>query len=282
MKKLYWRAYAKINLTLDVLGLLENGYHSVEMVMQQVSLYDLVSISKASSGIYLTCSLPFLPCNADNLAYRAAEAFFAEAKMHTGAKIHIQKHIPVGAGLAGGSSDAAAVLCGLNKLYGDVFSQSELCDIGTKIGADVPFCICGGTCLARGIGERLTPVPKMPDCHIVLLKPAFSISTAWAYEKIDKCSIVHPDTARFLDELEKQNLRAMCSAMGNVLEQVSAMQYPLISEAKKDLLRLGALGAIMSGSGPTVFGVFESGADAQKAKSGLWGRYKTAYTCVPI
>lgn len=274
------RAFAKINLSLDVLGTLDNGYHEVKMVMQTVSLFDNVELTKTDSGISMECSARFLPTNSDNLAYRAAEAFFAETGIKGGVKIYLKKHIPIGAGLAGGSSNAAAVLKGLNKLYDARLSTRKLCEIGTRLGADVPYCIIGGTRLAEGIGEKLSPLPRLPFCHIVLVKPAFSISTKWAYANIDACeNLVHPPTDKLIEALEKGDLRSVCENMGNVLEDVSIAHYPILQNVKRELLELGAIGSQMSGSGPTVFGIFEDEEKARNAKEILWKKYKTVYVC---
>lgn len=280
MDNLTVKAFAKINLSLDVLGVLPNGYHEVKMVMQTVSLFDTVELTKTDSGITLGCSLRFLPTGAENLAYRAAEAFFNETGISGGVSIYLKKHIPVGAGLAGGSSNAAAVLTGLNKLYDAKLSTRRLCEIGKTLGADVPYCIIGGTRLAEGIGEKLSPLPRMPHCHIVLVKPSFSISTKWAYDNIDACpDIAHPPTDKLIEALNAGDLKAMCASMGNVLEDVSIAHHPVLSEVKSDLISLGAIGAQMSGSGPTVFGIFEDEEKATAAKDILWKKYRTAYVC---
>ncbi|MBQ8002257.1 MAG: 4-(cytidine 5'-diphospho)-2-C-methyl-D-erythritol kinase [Clostridia bacterium] len=274
------KAFAKINLSLDVLGTLPNGYHEVKMVMQTVSLYDSVELEKKDEGIELGCSLKFLPTGIDNLAYRAAEAFFNETGIKGGVKIFLKKHIPVGAGLAGGSSNAAAVLIGLNRLYEANLSTRRLCEIGTALGADVPYCIIGGTRLAEGIGEKLSPLPPLPPCYIVLVKPSFSISTKWVYDNIDACpDIVHPPTEELIRALSEGDLNSVCANMGNVLEDVSIAHYPILSSVKADLIELGAIGSQMSGSGPTVFGIFDDEEKALKAKEILWDKYKTAYIC---
>lgn len=280
MDSLTVKAFAKINLSLDVLGTLPNGYHEVKMVMQTVSLFDTVELTKQDEGITLGCSLKFLPTGPENLAYRAAEAFFKETGISGGVKIYLKKHIPVGAGLAGGSSNAAAVLTGLNRLYDANLSTHKLCEIGTTLGADVPYCIIGGTRLAEGIGEKLSPLPRLPYCHIVLVKPAFSISTKWAYDNIDACpDIAHPPTDKLIEALHNSDLYAICNNMGNVLEDVSIAHHPVLSSVKDDLYSLGAIGAQMSGSGPTVFGIFDDEEKALHAKDVLWKKYKTAYIC---
>ena len=283
MKKTVARAYAKINLSLDVLGKLDNGYHEVQMVMQTVSLYDLVTVTKINEGIEISTNLPFLPVDKNNLAYKAAEEFFNYTKIDPCVHIDISKRIPVGAGLAGGSSNASAVLKALNKLFDTKLSLKKLCQLGVKIGADVPYCVLGGTRLAEGIGEKLSPLPKLMPCHIVLVKPAFSISTKTVYEKIDSLSDYrHPDTSSLIDGIVNRNLEKVASSMGNVLEEVSISDYPVLSKLKAELMDLGAIGAQMSGSGPTVFGIFRTQEEAQKAKNQLWGKYKTVYICTPV
>ncbi len=283
MEKTVTKAFAKINLSLDVLGKLENGYHEVQMVMQTVSVFDLVTVEKTESGITLTTNLPYLPTDNGNIAYKAAEAFFSYTGIKGGVKIDISKRIPVGAGLAGGSSNASAVLKAMNKLFDAGLSLKELCSIGVKLGADVPYCILGGTRLAEGIGEKLSPLPKMPKCSIILVKPAFSISTKTVYEKIDSCTdFMRPETQNLIDGLHKGNLDQIVSSMGNVLEEVSIPEHPILQNVKKELMELGAIGTQMSGSGPTVFGIFKDYDLACEAKKKLWGKYKTVYICNPV
>ena len=274
MKKAVTRAYAKINLSLDVLGTLENGYHEVQMVMQTVSLYDLVTVTKIDDGIEISTNLPFLPTDSNNLAYKAAVEFFNYTKIKPCVHINISKRIPVGAGLAGGSSNASAVLKALNKMFDAKLSIKKLCEIGVKIGADVPYCILGGTRLAEGIGEKLSPLPKIPPCHILLVKPSFSISTKAVYDKIDTVKdFRHPDTDRLIEGICESNIDKMTSSMGNVLEEVSLADYPVLSKLKDELRELGAIVSQMSGSGPTVFGIFKT---AEEAK------HKTVYICTPV
>lgn len=288
MKKATFKAYAKINLTLDVLGKRADGYHEIKMVMQTVSLYDTVTVElleneNDSGKIYAETNLPFLPTGGDNLACRAAELFFAETGLNYGAKITLEKHIPVGAGLAGGSSDCAVVLKALNKLCDSGLSMHKLCSMGVRLGADVPYCLLGGTRLAEGIGERLSPLPRMPRCSVLLVKPAFSISTKSVYEKIDSISDYRrPDTERVIDGLYSSRLEEIAAGMGNVLEEVSVSDYPVLDEVKLQLLSLGAEAAQMSGSGPTVFGLFSDISKAREAKNKLWGKYRTVYLCSPV
>ncbi|MBE7054645.1 MAG: 4-(cytidine 5'-diphospho)-2-C-methyl-D-erythritol kinase [Ruminococcaceae bacterium] len=283
MKKVVTKAFAKINLSLDVLGKLDNGYHEVQMVMQSVSVFDLVTVTKIKKGIELSTNLPYLPLDNNNLAYRAAEEFFKYTGITEGVIIDISKRIPVGAGLAGGSSNASAVLKAMNKLFGTGLSLKQLCSIGVNIGADVPYCILGGTRLAEGIGEKLSSLPKMPKCTIVLVKPAFSISTKSVYEKIDSCTdYSRPDTKNLIKGLKDANLETIISSMGNVLEEVSITEHPILSTVKEELMNLGAVHAQMSGSGPTIFGIFKTYDEARNAKKALWGKYKTVYICTPV
>lgn len=285
MKKATFKSFAKINLTLDVLDRLPNGYHSIKMVMQTISLYDTVCVEAFTDDnrIQITSSLPYLPTGPDNLAYKAAELFFAQTGIRGGAKIHLDKHIPVGAGLAGGSSNCAVVLKALNKLFNARLSTAQLCKMGVELGADVPYCILGGTRLAEGIGERLSPLPKMPRCRILLVKPAFSISTKTVYEKIDNFSDYRrPDTQLVIDGLKENDLHKITCGMANVLEEVSLSDHPVLSSLKEELADLGADIAQMSGSGPTVFGIFSDPQKALEAKNRLWGKYRTVYLCNPV
>ncbi len=288
MRKATFRAFAKINLTLDVLGKRADGYHEIKMVMQTVSLYDSVTVElledeKSAGKIYIETNLPFLPTGGDNLAARAAELFFAETGIKCGVKITLIKHIPVGAGLAGGSSDCAVVLKALNKLCAGGLSMYKLCEMGVRLGADVPYCLLGGTRLAEGIGEKLSPLPRMPRCSVLLLKPSFSISTKTVYEKIDsRTALRHPDTDRVINGLRLGDLNEIAAGMGNVLEEVSVSDYPILEEAKRRLISLGAVAAQMSGSGPTVFGLFSDPQKAQEAKNCLFGKYRTVYLCNPV
>lgn len=284
MQEITTRAFAKINLSLDVLGKLDNGYHSVKMVMQSVSVFDIVTVKKIKSGIELSTNLPYLPIDSKNLAYRAAEEFFKHTNItNCGVSIDISKRIPVGAGLAGGSSNAAAVLKAMNKLFETKLPLKVLCKIGVNIGADVPYCILGGTRLAEGIGEKLSSLPRIPKCGILLVKPPFSISTKSAYEKVDSSqNLYHPDTEKIICGLKDQDLSVIISGMNNVLESVIAEEHSVISEIKDDLLKNGAIAAQMSGSGPTVFGIFNTYDEARKIKKYMQEKYKTAYICTPV
>lgn len=266
MDKLELKALGKINLGLDVLGRRDNGYHDVRMVMQTVYLYDQIKIERTKElGIQLSTNLFYLPVNENNLAYQAANLLMEEFQISEGVKITLDKHIPVAAGMAGGSSNAAAVLFGINQMFSLGLSQKELMERGVTLGADVPYCIMRGTVLAEGIGEILTPLPDMPKCYILIAKPPISVSTKMVYEKLDAHEIQeHPDIDGILHGLENQDLQQIASCMGNVLEKVTIEEYPVIEEIKSVMKDNGALNAMMSGSGPTVFGIYD---DKQQAKN---------------
>lgn len=268
MNQIELRALAKINLGLDVLGRRENGYHDVRMIMQSVYLYDEVKIEKKDApGIEVATNLKFLPVDRDNIAYKAAELLKEEFHISQGIKITLKKHIPVAAGLAGGSSNAAAVLFGMNRMFRLHLSQQDLMERGVRLGADVPYCIMRGTVLAEGIGEELKTLPAMPKCTVLLAKPSVSVSTKTVYEALDSKEIIkHPDIDGIIDALKRQDLRQIASCMGNVLEDVTIPMHPVISEIKSEMMEAGAIGAMMSGSGPTVFGLFESRAAARIAQ----------------
>ena len=267
MEKMELRALGKINLGLDVLGRRENGYHDVRMVMQTVYLYDLITLKKKEEpGIELTTNLSFLPVNENNLAYRAAKLLMDEFGLPGGLLIRLEKHIPVAAGMAGGSSNAAAVLYGMNRLFSLGLTEKELMERGVTLGADVPYCILRGTVLAEGIGEILTPLPPMPRCQILLAKPPVNVSTRMVYEKLDACQIVnHPDIDGLIRGLQDQDLGKVASSMGNVLEEVTIGEYPVIDEIKRIIRESGALNAMISGSGPTVLGIYADPAKARAA-----------------
>lgn len=267
MDRIELKALGKINLGLDVLGRRENGYHDVRMVMQTLYLYDNVTlIKKEEPGIELESNLYFLPKDSGNIAWKAANLLMEEFRISGGIKIILNKYIPVAAGMAGGSSNAAAVLYGMNQMYQLGLSRQELMDRGVKLGADVPYCIMRGTVLAEGIGEILSPLPPMPKCQILIAKPTVSVSTKAVYEAIDSKEIEeHPDIDGIIDGLKKQDLNKIAASMGNVLEKVTIDMHPEIAQLKKCMLENGALGAMMSGSGPTVFGIFRSRKAAQEA-----------------
>lgn len=270
-------AYAKINLSLDVLRKRPDGYHDVSMVMQQVGLHDIVKINTIRDDkIILKTNKSFLPTDDKNIAYKAAEAFKKHFNISEGIFIDIEKKIPVAAGLAGGSTDAAATLRGLNRLFDVNASIDELCEIGVKLGADVPYCIKGGTMLSEGIGEILTPVENSLDCYCVLVKPNFPVSTQYVYQNLVlNESTCHPDIKSVTEAVKAGNLQELAACAGNLLETVTCTKYPVIEEIKKEMREDGAELAMMSGSGPTVFGLFSSSAKANKCfitnKTGPYG-----------
>ena len=271
MQELALKALAKINLALDVLGKRENGYHDVRMVMQTIYLYDDVKLRKtAEEGISLKTNLSFLPVNENNIAYKAAKLLMEEFDLSGGIEIELVKRIPVAAGLAGGSTNAAAVLFGMNRMYDLSLSLEELMERGVKLGADVPYCLMRGTVLAEGIGEILTPLSPVPKCYVLIAKPGINVSTKVVYEKLDAKEIVaHPDIDALICGLEQKDIRKVADSMGNVLESVTMEDYPVIEKIKDVMKGKGALGAMMSGSGPTVFGLFEKQSSAKQAQEKL-------------
>ena len=271
MDKLELKALGKINLGLDILGRRENGYHDVRMVMQTVYLYDRVILEKTREpGIEISTNLPYLPVNENNIAYKAAELLQREFGIREGIRISLEKHIPVAAGMAGGSSNAAAVLFGMNRMFDLGLSEEGLKERGVTLGADVPYCIMRGTVLAEGIGEILTPLPPLPKCYVLIAKPPLSASTKTVYEKIDREGIKsHPDIDGILAGLREGNLQQVAGSMGNVLEQVMLEEHPVLQKIKDVMLMSGALNAMMSGSGPTVFGIFTSRGRARAAAARL-------------
>ena len=267
MKEISVKALAKINLGLDVVRRREDGYHEVRMIMQTIHLFDRLEIKKTSSGgITMTTNLSFLPTNENNLVYQAAKLLKDEFGIRDGIDIKLHKHIPVSAGMAGGSTDAAAVLYGMNRMFQLGLKRDELMRRGVKIGADVPYCIMRGTALAEGIGEKLTALPPMVKCPVLIAKPPISVSTKFVYEhlKLDETT-VHPDIDRLGEDIRQKDLAKIAADMGNVLETVTIPNYPVIAEIKEHMLRHGAVNAMMSGSGPTVFGLFEDMAQAREA-----------------
>jgi 4-diphosphocytidyl-2-C-methyl-D-erythritol kinase len=260
-------AYAKINLGLDVLRKRADGYHDVCMIMQSLELHDTIIIRKAAkAGITIHTDLSFLPEDKSNLIYKAAALFLEACSINDGLDITLEKRIPVAAGLAGGSSDAAATLKGLNELYGAGLSQQELMKLGVKLGADVPYCIMLGTALSEGIGEILTPLTPVPDCFILLVKPDISVSTKYVYENLRLTGdIIHPDIEKMKHSLADGDLISLSANMDNILQSVTINNYPIITNIKNKMLELGALVSLMSGSGPTVFGIFRERKPAQKA-----------------
>ncbi len=260
------RAHGKINLGLDVIRKREDGYHEVKMIMQTVGIYDGIDILRepGEREITIETNLKYLPTNEGNLAYKAANMLMEEFNVNEKVHIKIRKLIPVAAGMAGGSADCAAVLRGINKLFNLGLSMQELKDRGVKLGADVPYCIEEGTALSEGIGEKLTTLPPMPDCRIILVKPVINISTKYVYENLRANELeFHPDIDGMVEAIKKGDLYGVTDRMANVLETVTETEYKVITEIKDKLKKMGAINAIMSGSGSTVFGIFD---DDEKAK----------------
>lgn len=261
------KALAKINLGLDVVRRREDGYHEVRMIMQTIHLYDRLDIKRTKeSGIQIQTNLSFLPVNENNLIYKAAKLLMDEFSITDGVSVKLDKRIPVAAGMAGGSTDAAAMLFGMNRLFSLGLTKRQLMERGVQIGADVPYCIMRGTALAEGIGEELSQLPPMVKCPVLIAKPSISVSTKFVYQnlKLDDTT-VHPDIDRLIEDIRAKNLYDIAAHMGNVLETVTIPNYPVIDEIKKHMLSHGAVGAMMSGSGPTVFGLFDDEAAAKKA-----------------
>jgi 4-diphosphocytidyl-2-C-methyl-D-erythritol kinase len=257
-------ARAKINLTLEVLGKRPDGYHEVAMVMQSIELHDYLEFSTAPSGIELKVKGDGAPANKDNLVYRAAELLQGYKGLTRGAHILLQKNIPVAAGLAGGSSDAAATLIALNKLWGAGLSLPELMELGARLGSDIPFCLIGGTALARGRGEKMEPLPACPDMGLVLVKPPHELSTARVYQAFDQVEpAFKPEHSELVKGLINKDLKAICSHLGNMLEPAAIKMLPVIAVIKEKLRLAGAMGVLMSGSGPTVYGLAPDLATAQ-------------------
>ena len=266
MRELKLKAKAKINLGLDVVRKREDGYHEVRMIMQMINLYDKITLRKKTEpGITVTANLSYLPVNEDNLVYRAAKLLMDEFQVDGGLEIELQKYIPVAAGMAVGSTDAAAVMVGVNRIFQLGLNKKQLMERGVKIGADVPFCIMRGTALAEGIGEELTPLPAMPHCSLVIAKPKIHVSTKFVYGNLKVGELTeHPDIDGQVQALRENNLEQLVTRMGNVLETVTIPAYPVIDEIKHTMMKYGAMGAMMSGSGPTVFGIFEKEDKAQE------------------
>ena len=260
------KAYAKINLGLDVVRKLPSGYHEVKMVMQTVGIYDELIFEKTEGGIEVTTDSAELATDENNLIYKAAKLMKERYQIRDGIHIHLQKNIPIAAGMAGGSTDAAAAMKGISRLFGLEAGLPELMKAGVEIGADVPYCIMGGTALAEGIGEKLTPLEPAPECYVLVAKPDINVSTRYVYEHLDLAGIEkHPDIDGMVEAIGKGSLQGILDRMGNVLETVTIPAYPVIHELKQRMKELGAVNSLMSGSGPTVFGIFLEKRAAQVA-----------------
>lgn len=271
MDSIRLKARAKINLGLDVLGKREDGYHEVRMVMQTIGIYDRLIITRIPEDeIRIKSNLEFLPLNENNLIYKAAKLLKEEYGYEGGVEVDLNKFIPVAAGMAGGSTDAASTLFGINKLFNLKMSQHKMMKLGLRLGADVPYCVMRGTALAEGIGEKLTSLKPMPHCWILVAKPPVNVSTKLVYENLDISEVVeHPDIDGIIKAIEAQDVAGVAEKLGNVLEQVTIPLYPVIDTIKKDMLEHGALNSMMSGSGPTVFGIFPDEETAVKCQAFL-------------
>lgn len=260
------KAYAKVNLGLDVVRRREDGYHEVKMIMQNIGVHDELTFQKQAEGITLKIDRIDLPTDGNNLIYRTAKLIKEEYGIPEGVRITLKKRIPIAAGLAGGSTDAAAVFKGMNELFGLGMTQEKMCELGVRIGADVPYCIMGGTALAEGIGEKLTPLPDAPNAVVLLAKPDISVSTKEVYQNLNVAELkVHPDIDGMTKAVIRHDLSGIIERMDNVLENVTIRQYPVIDEIKNFMKEHGALRAMMSGSGPTVFGIYEDQGQAAEA-----------------
>lgn len=267
MDEISVKALAKINLGLDVVRRRENGYHEVKMIMQTIHLFDRVQLKKKKEAeVTLRTNLSFLPVDENNLAYRAAEMLRTEFDIKEGVEINLEKHIPVAAGMAGGSTDGAAVLYAMNEMFELGLSKQMLMDRGVKLGADVPYCIMRGTALAEGIGEKLTQLPPMVKCPVLIAKPQISVSTRYVYEHLQLSGqSVHPDIDKLVEKIREKDLEQIGAAMGNILETVTIPEHPEIEAIKSCMIKAGAVNAMMSGSGPTVFGLYATREEAKRA-----------------
>lgn len=258
------KAYAKINISLDVVGKREDGYHLLKMIMQTIDLYDNITLNKLKTGINIASNKAYIPNDERNLAYKAAKLFIDTYNVSGGVDINIRKNIPVAAGLAGGSTDAAAVLKGMRDIYNVNASDEELMILGLKIGADVPYCITGGTALCEGIGEKITVLNRFRNHILIVVKPPFGVSTKEVYQNLDISKIhKHPDTEALIRAIENDDINYVSKNMKNILENVTLRKHSILKDIKNEMVRLGAFGAMMSGSGPTVFGFFDDMLRAQ-------------------
>lgn len=281
--KIEVKAYAKINLLLDIVATRKDGYHDLFMIMQSVGIYDIVTVEKIKGKkIVITCNKNDIPLDEHNIAHKAATAFFKSQNIKdTGIHIDIKKMIPHAAGLAGGSADGAGVIVALNKMYNTDLSDKQLCEIGVKVGADVPFCITGGTLLSQGIGDVLNKVKPLKKCYIVLAKPDIGVNTRYAYKQFDEQGKLHtPDKFGMLCAIQSRDLNDICSKMENVFEQF--IEVPNRVDMKEIMRNKGAIGTCMSGSGPTVFGIFNDKESAEKSAEELKVYAKDICVCAPV
>lgn len=272
------KAYAKINIALDVVGKRNDGYHLLRMIMQNIDLYDDIIVDKIDSGIIVSCNKNFVPTDERNLAYKAADLFIKTFDLKQGVSIKIKKNIPVSAGLAGGSTDCAAVLKVMNKIFNINATDEELMKLGVKLGADVPYCIKGGTALCEGIGEELTELPSFKDKIVVLVKPPFAVSTKEVYKKFELNKVrIHPKTEELIKAMEEQDIHFVARNMKNLLENVTLREYREISDIKYNMTKCGCLGTMMSGSGPSVFAFFDDMLLAQMCYDNMKKKYKDTF-----
>ena len=272
------KAYAKINIALDVVGKREDGYHLLKMIMQTVDLYDVIEITKTSSDIKLNCNKPYVPTDERNLAYKAAKLFKEAYKINDGVSINLTKNIPVSAGMAGGSTDAAGVLKLMNRLFNVNASDDELRVLGLKLGADVPYCINGGTALCEGIGEQITQLKPFKDKIVVIIKPPFGVSTKDVYKAFDLSKVVfHPRTEDIMRAMENDDIHFVANNMKNLLENVTLRKHKVIVNIKEAVRSYRALGTMMSGSGPTVFAFFDDMLKAQNCYDEMKKKYKDVF-----
>lgn len=272
------KAYGKINISLDIVGKREDGYHLLKMIMQNVDLYDSISFERCIKGINISCNKPYIPVDEKNLMYKAAKLFIDNYNISEGINIYLKKNIPVAAGMAGGSTDAAAVFKALREVFKIDASDNELMELGLKIGADIPYCIVGGTALCEGVGEIITPLKPFKNHILVLVKPNFGVSTKEVYKSLDISKIYkHPDTEELIKAMEEEKLQDVCNGMKNLLENVTLRKYPVLKRIKDDMVKMGAMGAMMSGSGPTIFAFFEDMLKAQRCYDKFKTQYKEVY-----
>lgn len=272
------KAYAKINIALDVVGKREDGYHLLKMIMQTIDLYDRIKIKKIDCGIKLSCNKEYVPTDERNLAYKAAKLFMDTYNINSGVEIDIEKNIPVAAGLAGGSTDCAAVLRMMNEIFNINASNEELMELGVKLGADVPYCITGGTALCEGIGEKITPLKPFKNHILVLVKPPFGVSTKEVYKAFDlEKAKIHPAANNIIEKMKQDDLTFVSNNMKNLLENVTLRKYKNLIAIKEEMVSSGALGALMSGSGPSVFAFFDDMLKAQKCYDKMKERYTDVF-----
>ena len=272
------KAYGKVNISLDVVGKREDGYHLLSMIMQNIDLYDEIEVEKQECGIILECNKSYVPVDNRNLAYKAAEIFKERYDIVDGVKINIEKNIPVSAGLAGGSTDAAAVLKVMNKLFNVIATEEELMELGLTLGADIPYCIHGGTALCEGIGEIITPIKPFRDKIVVLVKPAFGVSTKEVYKNFNLEKVKqHPKTAEIINAIENDDLNFVASNMKNLLENVTLRKHKILIKIKEEMNACGAINSMMSGSGPTVFAFFDDMLKAQRCFEKMKKKYSDVF-----